>query len=113
SLTQHRGQFCFPFPYGFVGKDYPAIQEHLGEVTQTQFVAYAPQHHQTENSGRVLQAIADRACPFIEVASTASTAKPAVTLCGNARTFRGGRRITVRAVHLPPPPQHCILLSTT
>ena len=31
-LTQHGCEFGFPLPYGFMGKDHAAIQEHFGEV---------------------------------------------------------------------------------
>jgi hypothetical protein len=86
-----------------MGKDYPTIEKHLGQVTQTEFVAHAPQYHQTDDIRRIVQTVEERACPFIETASTAATAKPTITSRCDIGTFRGNRRAAMWTIHLPPP----------
>src|SRR5262249_37437960 len=53
-LTQHRSQFGFPFPRGFMGKKDPAVQEHFRQIPATEVVADAPEHDEANHIGWVL-----------------------------------------------------------
>jgi hypothetical protein len=88
-----------------------AVEEHLGEVAQTELVAQAPQHHQTDYIGRILHAVEERACTLIEPACAAPTAKAAVAPGGQVGTLRSSGRVAVRVWHLALPPKASILLS--
>jgi hypothetical protein len=63
------------------------IETHLGQVTQTEFVAHAPQYHQTHDIRRILQPVEEQAGPFLEAASTGATAKSTVASQGDIRSF--------------------------
>ena len=56
-LAQNGCKFSFPLPDGFMGKGYPTIETHLGQITQTEFVTDAPQHHATDDIRRIEQTV--------------------------------------------------------
>jgi hypothetical protein len=62
-----------------MGEDDATLQKHFRQVTQTQLVPMAPQHHETDHISRILKIVEQRACSFIERPLAIATAKAAVT----------------------------------
>ena len=89
SLGQQWREFRFPLPDRFMGKPHAAVEKHLGQVPQTAFVAYPPEHDQTDDIRRILQTIEERAGPFIQAVAAGPAPKPAVASSGWSRTFGG------------------------
>src|SRR5262249_53069032 len=111
SLAQHGREFGFPRAHGFLSEDHTPLKKHLSEVTQPEVVADAPPHHQTDDVGRIVHAIKDRAGAFIEPPRAATAAKAAVAPSRGLGTFACSRGLTVRALHPPAPPRPSILSS--
>jgi hypothetical protein len=77
-LTQHWGELRFSLSDRFVREDYPPLKEHFREIAQAQFVAHAPQHHETHDVSGVLQVI--EPCPgaLVELPVTRAAAEAPV-----------------------------------
>jgi hypothetical protein len=100
-LAQHWSELRFPLPHGFMRKDYAPCQEHFRQIPQTQLVAYPPQHHETDDIGRVLEVI--EACPsaLIKLSVTCAAAKAPIPHFGSFSSFGSSCRLTVWTPHLP------------
>jgi hypothetical protein len=99
SLAEERSQLALPPLYGFMGQHDATLEEHFGKVPQAELVPEAPQHHQADHIGGILQAIERRAGPFVKPLVTGPTAKAAVPQLRPIRAFSGSGRPTMRACH--------------
>jgi hypothetical protein len=61
-----------------MGKSYAAVEKHLGQITETQFVPDAPEDVQTDDLCGVLQAVEQRPGSLIKALLAGPTAKPPV-----------------------------------
>jgi hypothetical protein len=77
--------------------------------TSPPVVAHSPQHHPTGHIGRVVHAIGNRAGTPTKALLAGTAAKPAVSPDSRLGAFGCRRRLTVRALSLPAPPQLSIL----
>jgi hypothetical protein len=77
-LAQQGGQLALPIPYRFMCKADAPLEKHLRQVSQAQLVPMAPQHHETDYVGRILQMVEYGACPFIERPLAIATTKAAI-----------------------------------
>ena len=68
-------------------KDQAPLQEHFRQIAQTQFVAHAPQHHETHDIGRIWEVVEARVGPLIEFPLTGTTAKAPVPQFGSVSSF--------------------------
>jgi hypothetical protein len=59
-------------------KDTAALEEHLGQIAQTELVAQAPHHDQTDHVTGILKAIERSPRAFVEFAVTPATPKAAI-----------------------------------
>jgi hypothetical protein len=71
-----------------MGKLDATVQEYFCPITEAEFVTDAPEYDEADHSGRVLQAVEERADPFIAAASPTPTAKPPVASRGEVGPFR-------------------------
>ena len=67
-IGQDVSQFAFPLVHRIMAKLQPAIQKHLGQIMQAEFVAQPSEHHQTDHVVRILETVEDRARSLIEAA---------------------------------------------
>jgi len=84
-------------------KDNPPLQEHLGQIAQTELVADPPQDHEADDIARVLQAVEASAGALVKLSPTSTTAKAAVSQLRALRPFHRLRCSTMPTFHLPPP----------
>jgi hypothetical protein len=77
-LCQMWSQPAFPRPHRFMSKHDTTLEEHFGKVPQAELVPEAPQHHQSDHIGGILQPIKRRAGPFVKPPVTGPIAKAAV-----------------------------------
>jgi hypothetical protein len=55
-------------------------QEYLGQITQAEFVAKSPQHHESDNLARVLHTVQQTSATLVELRRAFQTAEPARAL---------------------------------
>ena len=82
-----------------MAEDEAALQEHLGQVAQAQFVAQPPQDNQEHNVCGNGEVVEGGAAPLVEAASAGRAAERAVTQTRLLVLFLGPRRPAVRTDH--------------
>src|SRR5262245_30684457 len=83
-------------------KDQPSLQEHFWQISQAQFVAHTPEHHEAHHIGRILQIVKTCAGPLIELPLTGTAPKASVAERRSFSSFNCVSRLTVWTSHLPP-----------
>ena len=61
-LCQSGRQFRFPIADRLVGEYDATDQEHLGEISQTEFGAEPPEHHESNHVARILRPVSASRC---------------------------------------------------
>src|SRR4051812_27265186 len=101
-LGQGGGELSLPLPDGFIAEHNAAHGEHLGQVTQAQLVAQAPEHHEGDDIGRVLRAVQHTAAALVELLAACAAAEPAIALGGVLGPLRHSLRPALYAAHSHP-----------
>lgn len=73
----HEGLAADP-KIGLVREDEAALQEHVGEVTQAEFVAQAPQHDLQDDVTRKGEVVEGRAAALVEAPPAGQTVKGSI-----------------------------------
>src|SRR3954470_16859443 len=102
-LGQGGREFSLPRPGGFIAEHEAAHGEHLGQVTQDQLVAQAPEHYEGDDIGGVLRPVQQRVEALAELLATGAAAEPAVALGGALGSLRDGVRSAFYTPHPRPP----------
>lgn len=84
-----------------VSSTYQHFPEHLGDITQTQFIAQSPYDYEQDDVGREFKVVEWGTSSFIESRLTVRAEKGCVSKSGFLRALLGGRGSTMRAVHQP------------
>src|SRR5687768_16105253 len=112
-LGQGRGELRFPLAHRLMAEHEAADEEHLGQVTQGELVAQAPEHHERDDVARVLGPVQPAAGALVELLGAGATAEAAIALGRALGPLRHRLRPTlyaphpirpaVRAGHIPRP----------
>jgi hypothetical protein len=79
-LGQCRRELRLPIANGLVAEHKAADQEHLGQITQTEFVAEPPEHHESDHVTRVLRPVQQTGATLVELLRAIEAAEPAIAL---------------------------------
>src|SRR5919109_2508055 len=77
----------------------PSLEKYLRQVPQAQPVAEAPQHHQADHIGGILEPMIGRAGSLINPPLAGATAQATVPQLRPIRALNSSGRLTVRACH--------------
>ncbi len=98
-----RREVGFPLAHGFMGEHKAALQEHVGEIAQTELVAEAPEDDQQHDAGRKLKIVVGRARALVELALAGATANGSLAELGALRQVSGCCADAARTGHLVLP----------
>ena len=80
-----------------------ADEEHLGQVTQGELVAQAPEHHERDDVARVLGSVQQAAGALVELLAAPTAAEAAIALGRALGALRHCRRAAPDTPHSCPP----------
>jgi hypothetical protein len=98
-VREQGGKPCLPVPDGFMTELVTTDQEHLDQISQTQFEEQPKEHDLEYNVGRHLQKIERGSGPFIKGPSAPTTTKDDIAQIGLLRQCLGLSRSAMRTVH--------------
>ena len=98
-VGHERSEACFPLAHRLMRELETALEEHLGEVAQAEFVAHAPQDDQENDVSREFQVIEGRVSSLIELPAAGGTAKDTIAKLGCLRQFSCCRGSAIWAGH--------------
>ena len=99
-----RGELGFPIADRLIAEYDAAEEEHLRQVSQAEFVAQTPKHHEGDDVGRISGQVRQAAAAFVELFAASAAAEAAIALRGALRPLRNSRRA---AIHTPHPRLSC------
>ncbi len=101
-LHQHRCELRLPGAGGFMAEHEAALEEHLGQVTQSQAVTQPPQHHAGDDVRWVLGVVQQPSATLVELFASVVAAKSTVALGGALRPLRDLCQAAGHTIHLRP-----------
>jgi len=81
-LCEKWGKSCFPLSNGLIGEHPSSFQEHLSEISQTQFLSKPPEDNQKDHIGGIFQEVERRACTLVEETLASGATKQTIAKRG-------------------------------
>src|SRR6516164_518355 len=102
-----------PITNRLIGEHEAADQEHLSQISQTEFVAKPPKHHERYHIARILCPVQQATASFVELLGAVQTTEPAIALRGAFRSLPDGRRSAFRnARHFTPSTREIVAVTS-
>src|ERR1700735_5102871 len=94
-----------PIAHRFIAEGEPAGQEHLGQISQVQFVTQPPEHHECDDIAQILHTVEHTGAALVELFAAVRAPEPTIALRSPLRPLADRRRSTCRALHCFQSPQ--------
>ena len=104
-FRQYGRELRLPITNRFIGEHEAADQEHLSQISQTEFVAEPPKYHERYQSLGYCVLFSRPPLRSLNSFGAVQTTEPAIALRGAFSSLPDGRRSAFRTTHVTSPPQ--------